>query len=115
MNNEEFLLYGANGYTGRLVARFANLYGLKPILAGRSRAPLEAMAKELNLPFKVIELDDESALNAALNEVKVVLHAAGPFEYTARKMVDACVKTGTHYLDINGAISVFEMIKGYHQ
>lgn len=114
MKSNEFLLYGANGYTGRLIARFANLYGLKPFLAGRSPAPLEAMAKELNLPFKVIDLDDERALTAALNEVKVVLHAAGPFEYTARKMVDACLKTGTHYLDINGAIPVFEMLKGYH-
>ncbi len=115
MKNDEFLLYGANGYTGRLIARFANLYGLKPILAGRSPAPLEAMAKELNLPFKVIDLDDEKGLLNALNEVKVVLHAAGPFEYTAKQMAEACIKTGTHYLDVNGAIPVFEMLKNYHQ
>ncbi len=113
--SNEFLLYGANGYTGRLIARFANLYGLTPILAGRSPEPLVEMAKELDLPFKVIELDDEKSLTAALNEVNVVLHAAGPFEYTAKKMALACLNTGTHYLDINGAIPVFEMLKGFHQ
>jgi len=115
MDNNKFLLYGANGYTGRLIARFANLYGLQPILAGRSREPLKEMAKELDLPFKVLLLDDEQALTAALEEVSVVLHAAGPFEYTAKKMALACLKTGTHYLDINGAIPVFEMLKGFHQ
>ena len=115
MKSHQFLLYGANGYTGRLIARFAHLYGLSPILAGRSGEVLKVMAKQLNLPFKIIELDDEQALIAALQEVKVVLHAAGPFEHTARKMADACLKSGTHYLDINGDISVFEMLKAYHQ
>ncbi len=111
---DEFLLYGANGYTGRLIARFANLYGLKPTLAGRSRIALESLGKELNLPFKVVQLDDEAELIAALETVSVVLHAAGPFELTAERMADACLKTGTHYLDINGAISVFEQLKAYH-
>lgn len=115
MKSDEFLLYGANGYTGRLIARFAHLYGLKPILAGRTAAPLTQMAKELNLPYKVFDLEDEQALIAALKDVSVVLHAAGPFEHTAKRMADACLKTGTHYLDINGDIAVFEMLKGYHQ
>jgi len=115
MNSKTFLLYGANGYTGRLIARLASDYHLQPILAGRSREPLEEMAKALNLTYRVINLDDENELIAALKEVKLVLHAAGPFQYTAKQMADACLKSGTHYLDINGDIAVFEMLKKYNQ
>ncbi len=49
----------------------------------------------------------------ALHGIKVVIHAAGPFAETAKQMIDACLQTGAHYLDINGDISVFEMIKRY--
>ncbi|MBC7867586.1 MAG: saccharopine dehydrogenase NADP-binding domain-containing protein, partial [Gloeobacteraceae cyanobacterium ES-bin-316] len=91
MHNNSFLLYGANGYTGRLIARFAALYNLRPVLAGRSREPLEKMAEELNLSFIVVNLDDENLLAEALQEVTLVLHAAGPFEYTAKQMVEACI------------------------
>ena len=115
MKSNTFLLYGANGYTGRLIARFASQYGLNPILAGRSAEPLQLLAKELNLPFKIISLDDEASLVEALKEVKLVLHAAGPFEFTAKQMVDGCIKAGVHYLDINGDISVFEMLKTYNE
>jgi short subunit dehydrogenase-like uncharacterized protein len=114
MADQSFLLYGANGYTGRLIAKLAAEYHLSPILAGRSKAPIEKMAKELNLPSLVIDLDDDKALTDALSKLPLVLHAAGPFDKTAKQMADACIKTGTHYLDINGDISVFEMLKKYH-
>jgi len=42
-----------------------------------------------------------------------VLHAAGPFQFTAKQMIEGCLQTGTHYIDINGDIAVFEMIKRY--
>jgi short subunit dehydrogenase-like uncharacterized protein len=58
-------------------------------------------------------LNDTAALLEALKEVKVVIHAAGPFQYTAKQMIEACLETKTHYLDINGDIAVFEMIKQY--
>jgi short subunit dehydrogenase-like uncharacterized protein len=115
MPGNSFLLYGANGYTGRLIARFAANYHLAPVLAGRSREPLEALANTLKLPYKIIDLDEEDTLVAALKEVKVVLHAAGPFQYTAKQMAVACIKAGTHYLDINGDIAVFELLKQYDQ
>jgi len=53
-------------------------------------------------------------IQSALKEVKAVIHAAGPFQFTAKQMVEACLQTGTHYLDINGDIAVFEMIKRYN-
>ncbi len=113
MTTNSFLLYGANGYTGELIARYAADYQLAPILAGRRREVIEPLAEKLKLPFLVFDLEDSSALQSALHSVKLVVHAAGPFRYTARQMVEACLQTGTHYLDINGDISVFELLRGY--
>lgn len=108
-----FLLYGANGYTGELIARHALQYGLKPVLAGRRKEVIAPIAEKLGLTYKIIDLNDAAALENALADCKLVLHAAGPFEHTARQMVDACLKTHTNYIDINGDISVFEMLKKY--
>lgn len=109
----QFLLYGANGYTGKLIAKLAASYQLQPILAGRTESLIQPLAEELNLPYRIIDLDDATNLEKALSEVKLVLHAAGPYVYTAKQMVEACLKTGVHYIDINGEISVFEMLKKY--
>ncbi len=109
----KFLLYGANGYTGRIIAKLAASYGLQPILAGRTEANIKPLAEELKLPYLVIDLNNTQLLTNALKEVKVVLHCAGPFSATARQMIDACLETGVHYTDINGDISVFEMLKTY--
>ena len=106
-----FLLYGANGYTGELVARHAAQYGLHPILAGRREEALKPLVTRLGYPYKVFEVADSNALLAALREVKVVVNAAGPFQFTAKPIIDACLQTGTHYLDVNGDIAVFEMIR----
>jgi short subunit dehydrogenase-like uncharacterized protein len=102
------LVYGAYGYTGDLVARLAAQKGLDPILAGRSSAPLEKLAKELGLSTRTFGLDDAAALDAGLADVDVVLHCAGPFSRTSEPMVQACLRTQTHYLDITGEIDVFE-------
>ncbi len=109
-----FLLYGANGYTGKLITRLAAVYGLSPILAGRNEALIKPLADECNLPYSIFNLNDEAKLTTALSQVKLVLHAAGPFMHTAKPMIEACLKTGTHYLDITGEIAVFEMCKGYN-
>ncbi|MFI5131516.1 MAG: saccharopine dehydrogenase NADP-binding domain-containing protein, partial [Chitinophagales bacterium] len=113
MQSNSFLLYGANGYTGELIARYADQYNVQPILAGRRKEVIEPLAAKLNLPYRVFDLNDTVALLAALKEVKAVIHAAGPIHFTAKQMVDACLQTGTQYLDINGDISVIEMIKQY--
>ena len=111
MSNNSILLYGANGYTGGLIAKYAAQYGLNAILAGRRQEAIKPLADQLNLSYKIFDLSNTTQLIAALQEVKVVVHAAGPFSDTARQMIDACLQTGTHYLDINGDISVFEQIK----
>ncbi len=108
-----WMIYGATGYTGRLVAREAVRRGERPVLAGRQAAAVEALARELGLPFRVAALDDPAALERALAgppRVAAVLHCAGPFVVTSAPMVAACLKAGVHYLDITGELTVFEAV-----
>jgi short subunit dehydrogenase-like uncharacterized protein len=113
MQNNHFLLYGANGYTGQIIAQMAHEYQLKPILAGRKESTIRPLADSLGLPYRIFDLNEKDKLQAALQEVKVVLHAAGPFQHTAKKMMEACIATQTHYLDITGEITVFELAKSF--
>lgn len=105
----KFLLYGANGYTGELIARAAREQGMSPVLAGRSEEKVEPIARSLGFEYRIFDLADTQALDRALNQVPLVLHAAGPFVHTARPMLEACLRTQTHYLDITGEIDVFEL------
>lgn len=102
------MIYGATGYTGKLVARTARALGMNPILAARNEARLKSIAGQHSFDYRAFDLSDTSALRAALAEVDVVLHIAGPFSATSKPMLDACMATGTHYLDITGEIDVFE-------
>lgn len=105
-----FLIYGAYGYTGRLIAEASVRRGWEPTLAGRDEARLHPLADELGRPYRTFDLTDAAALDAALAEVSCVLHCAGPFAYTAAPMVEGCLRTETHYLDITGEIEVYEML-----
>lgn len=103
------LIYGANGYTGELIARETVRQGLRPVLAGRNAARLAALAAELGLTVRVFSLDDAVAMHRGLEGIVAVLHCAGPFSVTAAPMISACLAAGTHYLDITGEIDVFEL------
>jgi short subunit dehydrogenase-like uncharacterized protein len=106
------LIYGANGYTGELIAREAVRRGLAPTLAGRNAEALARLARDLDLPYRAFPLDDATALRQALSDTgtRAVLHCAGPFVRTSRPMVDACLAERIHYLDITGEIAVFESV-----
>lgn len=103
-----WLLYGAYGYTGRLIARRGREAGTAPVVAGRNPVKTAALARELDVPHRVFALDDPHELRRGLEGVDLVLHAAGPFSGTFRPMVDACLDAGCHYLDITGEIAVLE-------
>ena len=105
-----WLIYGANGFTGRLVAREAVRRGLAPVLAGRNGDAVFALAEELKLPARVFTLDAGEDVRRGLEGMRLVLHCAGPFVRTSRAMVDACLAHGVHYFDITGEIAVFEAI-----
>ncbi len=107
-----WLLYGAYGYTGELIAEAAIAAGERPILAGRNAGRVQAVADRLGLEARAFGLGDPAEVAAHLSDVAAVLHCAGPFSATSRPMVDACIGTGTHYLDITGEIPVFEACHG---
>ena len=98
-----WMIYGATGYTGELIARASAAD--RPILAGRNRTKVEALATELGCVPRVFDVD-----RPQLQGVSLVLHCGGPFIHTSAPMVRACLDAGVHYLDITGEISVFEAI-----
>ena len=113
-NSNNFLIYGCNGYTGKLITEMAVKRGLKPILAGRNKDKVEELAKRHGLDHLVFDLEDEEKIEKALNgRAKAVLHCAGPFSRTAKKMVKACLKTSLHYIDITGEMTIFEALQSY--
>jgi short subunit dehydrogenase-like uncharacterized protein len=104
------MIYGANGYTGELVARLAAARGLRPVLAGRSALAVGALADELGMERAVVDLADAGGLRSALHDVAVVAHCAGPFARTSAPMVEACLATDTSYLDVTGELPVFRAV-----
>jgi short subunit dehydrogenase-like uncharacterized protein len=105
----EWMIYGATGYTGRLVTREAAARGLRPLLGGRDAARVEELAGSLHLPCRVFTLNGDDT-RKGLAGVDLLLHCAGPFAITSEPMVRACLATGTHYLDITGEIAVLERV-----
>lgn len=110
-----WMLYGASGYTGALIARESVARGIRPVLAGRDSAKIEPLARELDCPYRVFGLSPGTGLSAQLDGVSAVLHCAGPFAETSAAMVEACLDAGAHYLDITGEIDVIESISGQHE
>ncbi|MEX2113745.1 MAG: saccharopine dehydrogenase NADP-binding domain-containing protein [Pirellulales bacterium] len=102
------MIYGANGYTGRLIARHAVERGLKPTLAGRNAEAVEKLAQELDLPSACFAINDPQLAQRLAGHTSV-LHCAGPFSKTARQMMNACIAAGADYLDITGEIEVIEL------
>jgi short subunit dehydrogenase-like uncharacterized protein len=105
-----YLIYGANGYTGELIAREAARRGQRPVLAGRSAEAVRGLAAELGLEHRVFSLDDTRAVDDGLGGMGAVLHCAGPFVRTFQPMAEACLRAKVHYLDVTGEIDVFEKL-----
>ncbi|MHB9880308.1 saccharopine dehydrogenase family protein [Pacificimonas sp. ICDLI1SI03] len=104
----DLLFYGAYGYTGRLVTERAVARGLSPILAGRNADRVEALARQYGLRWRAFDLGNRAAPELA--DVSTVLNMAGPFSRTAVPMAEACLQSGTNYVDITGEITVFEAL-----
>ena len=103
-----WMLYGANGYTGELIAREAVRRDLNPVLAGRTAAKLERLAGALGLKARIFDLENATAVGRCIDGAALVLNCAGPFSATAAPMMTACLAAHVHYLDITGEIGVFE-------
>ncbi|MGM0580798.1 MAG: saccharopine dehydrogenase family protein [Bacteroidota bacterium] len=110
----KILIYGANGYTGKLITNEAKENGIQVEIAGRNQAAIQSLANETGSPFHIVELGEKEQLEELLKNFDTVIHCAGPFSETAIPMVEACIQSKTNYLDITGEIWVFEDIMKYN-
>jgi len=109
MKNGKWMIYGANGYTGRLIAIEAAARDLKVLLAGRNGGELRQLSDQTGFPARILSLDTApQSIAQHLTDVDGVLNCAGPFSETAMPLSNACLIAGIHYLDISGELSVFE-------
>ncbi|MEH6701909.1 saccharopine dehydrogenase family protein [Parasphingorhabdus sp.] len=108
----DVIIYGSTGYTGRLVAEYmAQQYGVgkdapKWAMAGRSIAKLEEVRDLIgapkDTPLVVADSDDAASIDMMASRTKVVLTTVGPYQLYGDELVAACVKNGTHYVDLCG-------------
>lgn len=111
-NHQDWIIYGAYGYTGELVVREAIAQGRRATLAGRNEAKLKPLADKYELPLRVFDVNDAAA---HLDGAGTLINCAGPFEVTAEPMMDACLERGLHYFDITGEIPVFQAAHKRHE
>jgi short subunit dehydrogenase-like uncharacterized protein len=110
-----WMLYGANGYSAGLILDIALKRGHRPVLAGRNREAVEALARTHGLPARIFDLQDANTVASALTGIEAVMHCAGPFSATSAPMLEGCLKSGAHYLDITGEMEVFAHCHQQHQ
>lgn len=107
----DIIVYGATGYTGRLVAEYlsqeyANDSDLRWAMAGRSQSKLEAVRDEIGAPagtpLVVADTGDADSLRAMAERTRVVLTTVGPYQLYGSDLVRICAETGTDYVDLCG-------------
>jgi short subunit dehydrogenase-like uncharacterized protein len=100
----QIAVYGATGYTGRLVTAELAAAGADLVIAGRNRAKLDLLAAETEgeVGVRQATLDDPSSLRSLLADCAVVVDCAGPFVRYGEPVLTAAVETRTHYLDTTG-------------
>lgn len=116
----DVIVYGATGYTGRLVAEYLkDKAGLKWAMAGRSLTKLQEVRDLIgapaDTPLVVADADDPASLDAMAKRTKVVLTTVGPYQLYGEPLVKACVEAGTDYTDLCGEpVWMRQMIDKYH-
>lgn len=103
----KILIYGAGGYMGRLFSQYAKNARL-PIVLG-SRDPLQSEDE-----VRLFALNDVLNVAGNLQDIKLVVNLAGPFVHTQQVFIEACLQTGTHYIDISGETPEFESAFAFH-
>lgn len=107
----DIIVYGASGFTGRLVAEYlSGQYGnggaVKWAMAGRSAAKLAAVREEIGAPAEtplvVADADDPASLDAMVARTACVITTVGPYQLYGEPLVAACARAGTGYVDLCG-------------
>ncbi len=112
---KQLMVYGAAGYSARLIIEELLHRGIKPLLAGRNEASLKPLAEKWGCVHRVFEIENEKILDEALADVHTLLNCAGPFKFTAKEMMEACLRTKTNYLDITGEIPVMHLAYSFNR
>lgn len=106
-----WVIYGATGYSGGLLAERAAEAGLKPLLSARNEEKLKVVAQRLGLEYQVADVNDSKALTELATKTSVIVNCAGPFSATANQVIAACIAGKAHYIDITGEMSIFEYVQ----
>ena len=110
MNNFDFVIYGATGFTGKLVVEYAlKKYSDDEIswaIAGRNLNKLNDLKDKLSLPDKVgifeVDSEDQSSIDVLVENTKCVLTTVGPYQLYGDKIIRTCISSGTDYVDLCG-------------
>jgi short subunit dehydrogenase-like uncharacterized protein len=107
MTDKPVVVYGASGYTGRLVCEYLREFNVPFVAAGRDKARIaEALATVPGIDtveHEIVEVaHDVQPLAELFAAASVVCNTVGPFAEFGREVVEACLAAGTHYLDTTG-------------
>lgn len=97
IKDQKILIYGANGYTGRLFSKYLIKKEIKPIFAGRSKV-ISRLAKKHDCESRIFETKDAVDY---LKDINIVINLASDFKITQKDLLEACIVTKTHYMDIS--------------
>ena len=118
----DVVLYGASGFVGQQTVQYFAQHTrpdeVRWAIAGRNRQKLETVKQQMGVNVDVIVADshNQTAIDALVSQARVVLNTAGPFALYGNEIVDACVRLGTHYVDITGETPwVRGLIDRYHE
>ena len=109
------MVYGCTGYTGRLVLDYAKSINLSIIAAGRTEVKVKAFANQLDVPYRAFDVNDTQRIDVSLQDVQVLLNCSGPFKYTAKPLIHACIRNGAHYIDIAAELDSYQVAEGLDQ
>ncbi|MDA9951311.1 saccharopine dehydrogenase NADP-binding domain-containing protein [Oligoflexaceae bacterium] len=112
MNRKTVILYGAYGYSGKLIAQklLGSAIQFDLILAGRNKVKVDKMGRDLKTESRSFALERPEDVAAGLDGCDFLINAAGPFSQTAEPLLKSCIDLKCHYLDITGELEVFETI-----
>ena len=109
----KILIYGANGYTGKLIIKKAILQSLNIVISGRNKKEISKLADKNNLNYFTSTPKELQKNFQLLEKFDLLLNCAGPFSKTAKPIIKACLSSKTHYLDITGEIDIFRLGKSF--
>ena len=107
-------VYGATGFTGKLVTAELARRGARAVLSGRSGEKLAAAAAPYGFETRVAAADDPAALEAAFAGCAAVIACAGPFLDVGDRVVQAAIAAGCHYVDTTGETPFIERVVHHH-